>query len=155
MLHCTMWSFSLIPFLFYDLQLITANKRDFSTTLGHEWGWIRVKLFVLIPLWRGEDSCSRYVIRVEMGLFWLISRCLTLDPNLLPPEQVVFDWARKTPKIYSVIEKRTKTWFSEIAIFSEFETVEVALGSVSRVSVKRSLCHVLNCCSYANISVEA
>ena len=29
------------------------------------------------------------------------------------------------------------------------------MGSVSRVSVKRSLSHVLNCCSYANISVEA
>ena len=29
------------------------------------------------------------------------------------------------------------------------------MGSVSRVSVKRSLSHILNCCSYANILVEA
>ena len=77
----TMWSFSLIPFLFNDLQLITANKRDFSTTLGREWGWIRIKLFVLIPLWRGEDSRSRCVMTVEMGLFWLISRSLTFEGN--------------------------------------------------------------------------
>lgn len=31
------------------------------------------------------------VITVEMGLFWLISRCLTLDPDLLPPGQVLFE----------------------------------------------------------------
>ena len=40
-------------------------------------------------------------------------------------------------------EKRTKNWFSEIAIFSEFQTVEVALGKVSRVSVKRSMKELL------------
>ena len=55
------------------------------------------------------------------------------------------------PKIYSVIAIRTKNWFSAIGIFSEFQRCKgkVALGSVSRFSVKRSLSHVLNCYSCA------
>ena len=70
------------------------------------------------------------------------------------------------PKVYSVIVKRTKNCFSDswaviLAYFQCSRSSEVASGEkfcfVWRATRQRnkSLCHVLNCCSYGNTSVEA
>ena len=63
------------------------------------------------------------------------------------------NWARKTrttiQKYIQRLQKGQKTGLVQSAYFPSSRGEKVALGSVSRVSVKRSLCHVLNCCSCA------